>query len=74
MPTLLVLDKDRLPGVLREELLAHEYSIVELRSGKNALEFIKAAKPRSHSFRHRHCAKPKGLKCFERSVVPAIFR
>lgn len=45
MPTLLVLDKDCLPGVLREELLAHDYGIVELHSGKNALEFIKAANP-----------------------------
>ena len=45
MPTLLILDNDRLPGVLREELLAHNYSIVELRSGKNALEFIGAASP-----------------------------
>ncbi len=45
MPTLLAIDEDRLPGVLREELLAHEYSIVELRSGKNALEFIRAANP-----------------------------
>lgn len=45
MPTLLVIDKDRLPCVLREELLAHEYSIVELRSGKNALEFIRSAIP-----------------------------
>lgn len=45
MPTLLVIDKDRPPGVLREELLAHGYSIVELRSGKNAREFIGAASP-----------------------------
>lgn len=45
MPTLLVLDKDCLPNVLREELLAREYSIVELRSGKNALEFIRSAIP-----------------------------
>ena len=45
MPTLLVLDNRRLPGVLREELLAHNYSIVELRSGKTAREFIGAASP-----------------------------
>jgi two-component system, OmpR family, KDP operon response regulator KdpE len=45
MPTLLVLDKDRQPGVLREALLTQEYSIVELHSCKNALEFVRTASP-----------------------------
>src|ERR1700687_5218562 len=46
MPTLLILEhNDRVPSILREALSMHEYSVVELRSGKNALEFIKAANP-----------------------------
>ena len=46
MPTILVLESNgHLAGVLCGALSAHEYSIVEMRTGKSALDFISAGSP-----------------------------